>query len=124
MVACSSETCAEALEHSGIDTLRWFDAPPDGDCPVVTVPVLSKITEETSERFSRKPEPLIRMPCRAATAIAATAVAGAAIARAHGQDATSTASIADVLPVSSHVPAATSRTSAHILAGVFVEQPG
>ncbi len=26
MVACGAETCAEALEHGGIDTLGWLDA--------------------------------------------------------------------------------------------------
>ena len=52
------------------------------------------------------------MPCRAATAIAAMAVAGAASTRAQGQEATSTASIAGMLPVANQMPAATSSTSA------------
>ena len=76
------------------------------------VPVLSNTIDETSERRSRNAVPLIRMPCRAATAMAAMAVAGAASTKAHGQDATSTASIAAVFPVANHVPAATISTSA------------
>ncbi len=76
------------------------------------VPVLSKMTEVTSAMCSRKAEPLIRMPWRAATTMAATEVAGAASTRAQGQDATSTASMAGTLLVTNQVPAATSSTRA------------
>ena len=76
------------------------------------MPVLSNTTESTLAMFSRKPVPLIRMPCRAATAMAAMAVAGAASTSAHGQEATSTASVDAMSPEANQVPAAAISTSA------------
>ncbi len=62
--------------------------------PKVSVPVLSTMSDVVSASSSRKAEPRINIPWRAATAIPATAVAGAASASAHGQAATITASMA------------------------------
>ena len=79
--------------------------------PVVSVPVLSKTMLVTSDRFSRKAVPLMRMPCRLAVAIAAMATAGAASTSAQGQAATRTASVAAVSPLANQVPPATISTS-------------